>query len=81
MTKIEVKRGANETSTSLLRRFSKRVSSASTLRKVRANQYSERAKSDLKKKLEALKRMTKRAETERLRKLGKIKDVFYRKSS
>ncbi|KKS76901.1 MAG: hypothetical protein UV64_C0004G0029 [Parcubacteria group bacterium GW2011_GWC1_43_11b] len=81
MTKIEVKRGANETSTSLLRRFSKRVSGAGNLRKVRGSQYAERTKSELKKKLDALKRLTKRAQTERLRKLGKIKDVFYRKSA
>ncbi|MEK7091405.1 MAG: 30S ribosomal protein S21 [Patescibacteria group bacterium] len=79
MSAIEVKRNNNETSSSVLRRFSRRVSGAGALKRVRNSQYAERAKSDLKQKKEALKRLTRRAEYEHLRKLGKIKDVFTRK--
>ncbi len=78
---IEVKRGANESSASVLRRFTKRMSGAGIVKKVKAEKYAERAKSALKTKREALKRITKSEEYNRLRKLGKIKDVFYKKSN
>lgn len=79
MSAIEVTRNGNETSSSVLRRFTKRVSGSGDLKRVRKTQYAERAKSTLKQKNEALKRLTRSAEYERLRKLGKIKDVFRRK--
>lgn len=81
MSTIEVKRNTNETSSSVLRRFTKRVQGAGALKRTRNSQYAERAKSPLKQKNEALKRLTRRADYERLRKLGKIKDVFHRKSA
>ena len=72
---VEVVKGANETSMSVMRRFSKRVSGSGIVRASRSRRYNERPKSELKKKNEAIKRMTKRSAYERLKKLGKIKDV------
>ena len=72
---IEVIKGASETNMSVMRRFSKRVTSAGLFKKTRSARYNERPKSALKRKNEALKRLTKRAAYERLKKLGKIKDV------
>jgi len=72
---VEVVKGATETSVSVMRRFSKRVSSIGLVRASRSRRYNERPKSDLKKKKEAIKRMTKKTAYERLKKLGKIKDV------
>lgn len=72
---IEVVKGASETSLSLMRRFSKRVSGSGIVRASRSRRYNERPKSALKQKNEAIKRMTKRASYERLKKLGKIKDA------
>jgi ribosomal protein S21 len=75
---IEVVRGATETNMSVMRRFSRRVSGSGIVRSSRNNRYNERTKSTLKQKREALKRMAKREIYERLKKLGKIKDVKYR---
>ena len=60
---------------SLMRRFSKRVSGAGIVRASRGRRYNERPKSDLKRKNEAIKRLAKRTVYERMKKLGKIKDV------
>jgi ribosomal protein S21 len=76
---IEVVRGATETNMSVMRRFSRRVSGSGIVRSSRNNRYNERTKSTLKQKREALKRMAKREIYERLKKLGKIKDVKYRR--
>jgi ribosomal protein S21 len=76
MSAIEVKRAQSESNANLLRRFTKRVQTSGNLRKARELQFSKRHKSDLKRKQDALKRIERRATTERLRKLGKIKDVI-----
>jgi len=75
MSAIEVIRTASESNANLLRRFQKRVQTSGNLRRARDLKFSKRNKSELKSKQEALKRITKRATTDRLRKLGKIKDV------
>lgn len=76
MSAIEVKRVGSESNANLLRRFTKRVQSSGNLRRARDLQFSQRHKSELKKKQEALKRITKRLKIEKLRKLGKIRDVI-----
>ncbi|MEX0918594.1 MAG: 30S ribosomal protein S21 [Candidatus Paceibacterota bacterium] len=76
ITLIEVKKGNNESNASLLRRFSRRVKSSGYVNQAKSRKYSERPKSDLKKKREALKRITKRELYEKLKKLGKIRDGF-----
>ncbi len=72
-TIIEIKKNPNENNGSVLRRFSRRVQESSIIRKVKKDRYNERAESKLKMKRSALKRMEKRKEIEKLRKLGKIK--------
>ncbi len=71
ITVIEVKREANESNSSVLRRFSKRVQGAGIIRRVKSRRAAERSQSHYKKKRSALKRLTRRAEYERLKKLGK----------
>lgn len=80
ITTAEVTRAGAESNANLLRRFTKRVQGASAIKLARANRYASRAKSALKKKKEALKKLAKRTEYEKLKKLGKIKDVFYHRS-
>lgn len=75
ITLVEVKKGNNESNSSLLRRFSRRIKGAGYINKAKSLKYSSRHKSDLKKKQEALKRITKRTNMDRLKKLGKIRDV------
>ncbi len=72
-TVIEVKKNPNENNASVLRRFSRRIQESNIIQKVKGNRYNERKESKLKVKKSALKRMGKRKEIERLRKLGKIK--------
>lgn len=70
---IEVKRKEKETPISLIRRFSRKMQQSSVLPKARSSRFNKRAKSDLQKKTDALKRIRKRKRVEYLRKLGKIK--------
>ena len=72
-TVIEVKKNPNENNASVLRRFSRRIQESNIIQKVKGNRYNERKESKLKIKKSALKRMGKRKEIEKLRKLGKVK--------
>jgi ribosomal protein S21 len=67
----EVKRQNNESTSNLLRRFTKRAQSTNALSTVRGKRYHERELSSLKKKRGALVRLEKRDVFERLKKLGK----------
>jgi ribosomal protein S21 len=71
-TIIEVKKNPNENNASVLRRFSRRIQESNIIRKVKSSRYNERKESKLKVKKSALKRMIKRKENDKLRKLGKI---------
>ncbi len=71
-TIVEVKKNPNESNTSVLRRFSRRMQESNIIQKVKGSRYNERKESKLKVKKSALKRMVKRKEIERLKKLGKI---------
>lgn len=80
MKRIEVSHSGTESSVTLLRRFSKRVQGSGVLRTARAAGQTLRARSPLKKKKDALKRIKKRALYERDKKLGKIiPNAFSRK--
>lgn len=72
-TVIEVNKNGNENNSSILRRFSRKIQESGIIQKVKGNRYNERKQSKLKIKKSAIKRMGKRKETEKLRKLGKIK--------
>ncbi|MCX6713542.1 MAG: hypothetical protein NTV48_00345 [Candidatus Vogelbacteria bacterium] len=75
MSAIEVIKSNNESNSSLIRRFTKRIQGSGVVRKARNRRYNERLKSELKKKREALKKLVKRADYERMKKLGKVKDA------
>jgi len=69
---LEVKKKENESSLSLLRRFSQRVKQSGNIMKVKKMRFRTRPKSDLKKKEDALKRVAYAKKTELLRKLGEL---------
>mgnify|MGYP007111972237 CR=1 FL=1 len=73
METIAITKTHGESNASVIRRFTKRAQSSNIVRKARGRRYATRTKSELKKKQDALKRMTKRAQYERLKKLGKLK--------
>jgi ribosomal protein S21 len=80
MIQVEVTKNNNETSSSIIRRFTKRVQESGIIRRAKGLRYSGRAQSEYVKKKKALKRIAKRTETDRLRRLGKIEDApSYRK--
>ena len=72
-TVIEIKKNPNENNASVLRRFFRRIQESGIIHKVKNSRYNERKESKLKVKKSALKRMGRRKEIEKLRKLGKIK--------
>ena len=72
-TIIEVRKNPNENNTSVLRRFSRKMQESNIIQKVKGSRYNKRQESKLKVKKSALRRMVRRREIEKLRKLGKIK--------
>jgi hypothetical protein len=72
-TLIQVSKKSGESSASLMRRFSRKAKDSGLVKKVRSNRYAERKLSDFVLKKNALKRIEKQKEREKLQKLGKIK--------
>jgi len=72
MTNVSVEKHANESGSSVLRRFTKRVQESGVLNKVRSIRYSGRALSPYKVKKSTLERLRRRTEIEKLAKLGKL---------
>lgn len=72
MTNVEVNKNPNENPSSLLRRFSRRVQEAGIIPKVKGNRYAKRKPGKLALKSGALKKLNRRVQIEKLRKLGKI---------
>jgi ribosomal protein S21 len=72
-TVIEVRKNANENNASVLRRFSRRIQESNIIQKVKGSRYNKREESKLKVKKSAIRRISRRKEIEKLRKLGKIK--------
>jgi len=68
----EIKRHDNETTASALRRFTKKVQQAGVLKRVKQIRFRERKQSEFKERKNALRRIARRKEVERLQKLGKI---------
>ena len=71
-TIIEVRKNPNENNGGLLRRFSRKIQESGVIRRVKGSRYSVRKESKLKIKKSALKRMGRRKEIEKLKKLGKM---------
>lgn len=72
-TVIEIKKNPNENNASVLRRFSRKMQESGIIQKVKGSRYNERQESKLKTKKSTLKRLIRRKEIEKLRKLGKVK--------
>lgn len=72
MTNVEITKNPNENGGSLLRRFSRKVQEAGIIPKVKGNRYAKRKTSKLSAKAGALKKINRRAEVEKLKKLGKM---------
>ena len=73
MINVQVERNPNENNTSIIRKFTRRVQESGVLNRVRGLRYYERAASTYVQKKKTLKVLTRRAETEKLVKLGKMK--------
>ncbi|MBU0999024.1 hypothetical protein KKG24_01810 [Patescibacteria group bacterium] len=71
-TVIEVRKNPNENNASVLRRFSRRIQESGIIRKVKSSRYNLRKESKLKTKKSALKKIERRKEIEKLKKLGKM---------
>ena len=71
-TVIEVRKNPNENNSSVLRRFSRKIQESGIIRKVKGSRYNLRKESKLKLKKGALKKISRRKEIEKLRKLGKM---------
>ncbi len=69
---VEVKKNTNENNASLLRRFSRKIMDTHIIQNVKGNRYAERKPSKLVVKNNALRRLTRKAEYDRLKKLGKV---------
>jgi len=69
---IEVKRRKNESPTTLIYRFIKRVQQTGVLRESKKRRFQDRSPNRLKRKLSALHRDAKKKEFERLKKLGEL---------
>jgi|SRR3989344_8186173 len=72
MINVEITKTGSENNTSALRKFTKRVQGSGVLNRVRSLRYKERLPSKYTKKKKALKKMIRRAEIDRLIKLGKM---------
>ncbi len=72
MTNVELNKNTHENGTSLLRRFSRKIQESGIIIKVKGNKYNERSLSKLSQKKLRLKKIIRRAEVEKLKKLGKM---------
>ena len=79
-TVIEVKKTGTENNATLLRKFSRRVMDAGIIMTVKGRRYSDRGTSKLSQKAMALRKMARRKEVEKLKKLGKMKEREGRRS-
>ncbi|MCK4891643.1 MAG: 30S ribosomal protein S21 [Candidatus Pacebacteria bacterium] len=73
---IEVKKKDNESTGSLLRRFSKKVQQSGLLLQARSSRFKDKNLSRTERRKSALRRNEITSEKEKLRKLGKLEDDF-----
>ena len=72
MINVEIKKNEHENATNLLRRFTRKIQESGIIIKVKKNRYNERPMSKLSEKVVAIRRIARRAEVEKLKKLGKM---------
>lgn len=71
-TNIDIQKNPHENPSNVIRRFSRKMQEAGIIPKVKGNRYSTRSLSKLSQKNLALRRIARRKEVERLKKLGKM---------
>jgi len=71
-TNVEITKNAHENPMSLIRRFSRKMQESGIIPKVKGSRYNNRELSKLSEKNMALKKIARRQEIERLKKLGKM---------
>ncbi|MDP3996532.1 MAG: 30S ribosomal protein S21 [bacterium] len=69
---VEVAKNANENNTAVLRRFTRKVQASGVLSRMRSERYQSRPFSKFTRKKRALKSINRRAEIQKLIKLGKM---------
>ncbi len=72
MTNVEIKKNGHENAMSIIRRFSRKMQESGIIPKVKGQRYNERGLSKLSLKTVALRKLARRSEVERLKKLGKM---------
>ncbi len=72
MINVELKKNEHENATNLIRRFTRKIQESGIIIKVKKNRYNERPMSKLSEKVVAIRRIARRAEVEKLKKLGKM---------
>lgn len=72
MINVEVTQNNNENAMSVIRRFSRKMIESGVVPKVKSKRYASRKVSKLGRKMSALKKLARRDEVERLKKLGKM---------
>lgn len=68
---VDIKKGGSESSSSVIRRFTKRMQTSGVLPRARSLRFFDRPLSEATKKRQALKSIEKRAHYEKMAKLGK----------
>lgn len=71
-TNVQLGKNPHENALSLIRRFTRKMQESGIIPKVKGQRYSERPLSKLGEKKLKLKRLIRRAEVEKLKKLGKM---------
>lgn len=69
---VDLKKNEHENATNLIRRFTRKIQESGIIIKVKKNRYNERPMSKLSEKVVAIRRVARRAEVEKLKKLGKM---------
>lgn len=75
MINVSVVKHGTENSTSLIRRFQKRVQGAGIIRRVKGARYTERTKSKTKRKVSAIRRIVRKEKMAEMERMGLIKEV------
>lgn len=73
-TNVQVEKNQNESTSNVIRRFTKRVQGAGIIPKVRGGRYFTRIKSRNVQKFARLKKLGRKEEYEKLLKLGKVQE-------
>lgn len=72
MINVELKKNEHENAASLIRRFTRKIQESGIIPKIKGSRYAQRDVSKLSQKVVALRKLARRTEVEKLKKLGKM---------